>query len=208
MNKRVAILSYGTGNLASLKDALNFLGASCVIATSAQDLIASEAIVLPGVGSFSHATNFLRETGLLQPTLARIKSGAPTLGICLGFQLLTRYSEEGDLEGLGLFRCDTRRIRPSSSKIFKVPHLGWNNISATRGTPILLSSVPREDQVFYFSNAYSVGLSPELPSPIGIYQHGGEFVAMLEQGSLFGVQFHPEKSRTQGMQVLRNFLRF
>lgn len=103
MTRNVAIISYGTGNLASLSDALEEVGATCTVAKTPRDLADVDALVLPGVGHFGHAMNHFRSSGLLVPTLEKIRSGVPTLGICLGFQLLTRSSEEaGRAPGLGL----------------------------------------------------------------------------------------------------------
>lgn len=207
MNRRVAIISYGTGNLASLSDAIEAAGASCSVATSERDLAEADSLVLPGVGHFGHAMRYFRTSGLLEPTLEKIRSGTPTLGICLGFQLLTRASEEAAGEqGLGLLPCTTVRIRPATSDVHKVPHLGWNNIHQTHGAPRLLAGIPTDDQVFYYANAYGVSRATELSLPLATYSHGADYVALIEHGSVFGVQFHPEKSRAQGLQLLRNFL--
>jgi imidazole glycerol phosphate synthase glutamine amidotransferase subunit len=207
MNRRVAIISYGTGNLASLSDALEAVGAECYVANTASDLAGSDALVLPGVGHFRHAMNFFRASGLLEPTLARIRSGVPTLGICLGFQLLTRSSEEaGGEAGLGLLPCATVRIRPSAPHVHKVPHLGWNTIDKSQGSPRLLTGIPSEEQIFYYANAYAVSWAQDLLPPLATYWHGSEYVGLIEQGSVFGVQFQPDKSRRQGLHLLRNLL--
>lgn len=207
MNRHVAIISYGTGNLASLSDALESVGASCTVARVATDLVGADALVLPGVGHFGHAMNFFRASGLIEPTLERIRSGVPTLGICLGFQLLTRSSEEaGGDAGLGLLPCSTIRIRPANPHVHKVPHLGWNTLDRSQGAPRLLAGIPAEDQTFYYANAYAVSWDQSLLPPLATYSHGSEYVGLIEQGSVYGVQFHPEKSRTQGLHLLRNFL--
>jgi imidazole glycerol-phosphate synthase subunit HisH len=207
MNRRVAILSYGTGNLASLTDALTVAGASCVVATTVSDLLGADALVLPGVGHFGHAMRYFRTSGLLEPTLEMIRSGVPVLGICLGFQLLTRASEEAvGEEGLGLLSCDTVRIRPDAPHVNKVPHLGWNDIHRVDEFPRLLAGIPPEDRVFYYANSYGVRDAGGLLPPFATYSHGAEYVALIEQGSVFGVQFHPEKSRAQGLQLFKNFL--
>lgn len=207
MTRNVAIISYGTGNLASLGDALEEVGGSCKVARTPADLAGADALVLPGVGHFGHAMNHFRASGLLEPTLEVIRSGVPTLGICLGFQLLTRSSEEaGGAAGLGLLPFSTVRIRPASPRVHKVPHLGWNTIHKSQGTPRLLMGIPAEDQVFYYANAYAVPWEQEISAPLSTYSHGSEYVGLIEQDSLFGVQFHPEKSRSQGLRLLRNFL--
>jgi len=206
--RRVSIISYGTGNLASISSALEAVGAACTVANTPSDLSGADALVLPGVGHFHHAMNFFRASGLLESTLEKIRSGVPTLGICLGFQLLTRTSEEGEGEaGLGLLPCSTVRIRPRSPKMYKVPHLGWNTIHKTHGSPKLLAGIPVKDQIFYYANAYAVRWEQEPLSPHASYFHDSEYSALIEHGSLFGVQFHPEKSRTQGLHLLSNFLK-
>lgn len=207
MPPKVAIISYGTGNLASLSDALEEVGASCKVATAPADLADADALVLPGVGHFGHAMNHFSASGLLEPTLEKIRNGVPTLGICLGFQLLTRSSEEaGGAAGLGVLPFSTVRIRPGNPRVHKVPHLGWNSIHKSQGSPRLLTGIPAEDQVFYYANAYAVPWMQEISAPLSTYSHGSEYVGLIEQDSLFGVQFHPEKSRSQGLRLLRNFL--
>lgn len=207
MTRNVSIISYGTGNLGSLSAALEEVGASCKVASIPTDLAGADALVLPGVGHFGHAMNHFRASGLLEPTLEKIRSGVPTLGICLGFQLLTRSSEEvGGAAGLGLLPFATVRIRPPNPRMHKVPHLGWNSIHKSQGSPRLLRGIPAEDQVFYYANAYGVPWTEDLCSPLATYSHGSEYVGLIEQDSLFGVQFHPEKSRSQGLRLLRNFL--
>ena len=207
MNRRVGIISYGTGNLASLADAFGSIGATCTLVNTASDLAGSDALVLPGVGHFRHAMNFLRSSGLLQPTMDRINGGIPTLGICLGFQLLSMSSEEGDGDrGLGILPFPIARIRPQMPHLHKVPHLGWNAIHHTFGSSRLLNGIPSEDQVFYYANAYAAKWTKDLAQPLATFSHGEEFIALIEQDSVFGVQFHPEKSRAQGLRLLKNFL--
>ena len=211
MNRRVGIISYGTGNLASLADAFGSVGATCTLVNTAADLADSDALVLPGVGHFGHAMNFLRSSGLLQPIMDQINGGLPTLGICLGFQLLAMSSEEGDGDGdgdrgLGILPFPIARIRPQMPQLHKVPHLGWNPIHHTFGSSRLLSGIPSEEQVFYYANAYAAKWTKDLAQPLATFSHGEEFIALIEQDLVFGVQFHPEKSRAQGVRLLKNFL--
>ena len=205
--RRVAIVSYGTGNLASLSDALEAAGARCNVATQASDLVGAEALVLPGVGHFGHAMSFFRASGLLEPALHLVRSGMPTLGICLGFQLLTHASEEAaGQDGLAVLPCTTTRIRPADASMHKVPHLGWNAIDSAQGAPILLEGIAAEDRLFYYANAYAVRAEPPLALPHATFEHGAPYLALVEKGTVFGVQFHPEKSRSQGLRLLSNFL--
>jgi imidazole glycerol-phosphate synthase subunit HisH len=145
--------------------------------------------------------------GVREVLLSLISQGLPVLGICLGFQLLTGASEEApSMDGLGLLPGFTQRIRPLNTQLHKVPHLGWNSVQASVNTPRLLQGLTAEQQLFYFANAYGVAGVPAPLSCHGIYYHEAPWLGLVEQGSVFGVQFHPEKSRSQGLQVLRNFL--
>ncbi len=204
----VTIVSYGTGNLASLYDAFDSAGAKCRVASSAADLANVQALVLPGVGHFGHAVRFLRDAGLTEPILALIKRGVPTLGICLGFQLLTLSSEEAvDEAGLGVLPLHIVRIRPVDTQIYKVPHLGWNTVHQTLGESKLLSGIEGAKQAFYYANGYGAAWTGQSQAPIATYDHGGTYIGLIEQENVFGVQFHPEKSRSQGLTLLRNFLK-
>ncbi len=205
--KQVAIVSYGTGNIASLEESFEAIGAQAYLAASPHDLQRADALVLPGVGHFGAAMASLRHSGLLQVLLQRIGDGVPTLGICLGFQLLTACSEEAPgIPGLGLLPLRTERLRPHNSSLYKVPHLGWNAIAETLSAPRLLSGIAADRQLFYYANAYGVAPNTELSCPQAYYLHDNPWIALVEHGNIFGVQFHPEKSRHQGLQLLRNFL--
>jgi imidazole glycerol phosphate synthase glutamine amidotransferase subunit len=207
MIRRVTIISYGTGNLSSLVAAIESVGAVCRVAAATSDLVDSDALVLPGVGHFNQAMRYLQESGMLLPTLEMIRNGVPTLGVCLGLQLLTHSSEEAPgVEGLGLLPFSAMRMRPMDTKRFKVPQLGWNKIYRSYGESRLLSGIPENLRVFYYANAYGIGLELNPRQPYATFFHGSEHIALIEHGTLFGVQFHPEKSREQGLLLLKNFL--
>jgi imidazole glycerol-phosphate synthase subunit HisH len=204
----VAIVDYGTGNVASLEEAFAAVGAKAYLATTPDAIHLADALVLPGVGHFGQASLALRHNGCWEPLITLVRQGMPTLGICLGFQLLTRSSEEAsDVPGLGLLAdlC-TIRIRPGNPRRYKVPHLGWNSLDQCSGPPSLLAEITPERQLFYFANAYAVPPVACLSDPHAAYNHGSSWLALVQQGNLCGVQFHPEKSRQQGLQLLHNFL--
>ena len=146
--------------------------------------------------------------GMVDPLLQAVRSGLPTLGICLGFQLLTASSEEApNALGLALFpQLRSVRIRPAQPNLHKVPHLGWNSLDHTLNSPSLLDGIPPADQLFYFANAYAVASNGALALPHSVYSHGSTWLGLVQDVNVCGVQFHPEKSRRQGLQVLRNFL--
>lgn len=208
MAKRVAIVDYGTGNIASLEAALCAAGATAQLASTPDAFEAVDALVLPGVGHFGRACEHLHRSGLAECVKWRVCDGLPTLGICLGFQLLTASSEEApDHPGLALLpQLRSLRIRPADPRRHKVPHLGWNSLEHPSCQPRLLRGIPPEDQVFYFANAYAVPPTDGIDSATAHYQHDRPWLALVEQDNICAVQFHPEKSRRQGLQLLRNFL--
>lgn len=204
----VAIVDYGTGNLASLDQAFRAIGANPFLASTPDQLRRADALVLPGVGHFGPASQALTSSGLREALITLIGSGFPCLAICLGFHLLTHASEEApDLPGLGLLDLYTSRIKPINTRLYKVPHLGWNTLSSTEPPPLLLAEIEPERQLFYFANAYAIAAPEVTPNPVALYFHERPWLAIVQHGSIHAVQFHPEKSRSQGLQLLRNFLR-
>jgi glutamine amidotransferase len=204
---KVAIVDYGTGNIASLDRAFKAIGASTLLASSPSQLCSVDAVVLPGVGHFGPASTHLRRTGLHAALQEQIQAGLPTLGICLGFQLLTQSSQEAPgMPGLALLPLHTERLEPFNSRLHKVPHLGWNTLDPGPDIPTLLRGIPSQQQLFYFANAYAVAPNPNHQKPQALYHHERPWLAVVERVNIHGVQFHPEKSRSQGLQVLRNFL--
>lgn len=206
-HKTVGIIDYGTGNIASLDLAFAELGVATCLIQSPEQLHHLDAVVLPGVGHFEPSRLTLQSNGVQEALIALIHSGLPTLGICLGFQLLTVCSEEApQADGLGLLPMRTERLRPTNTKLHKVPHLGWNSLSSPAEQPRLLAGIAPRDRLFYFANAYAIAPNASHSGPQALYQHERPWLAIVEQANIHGVQFHPEKSRRQGLQLLRNFL--
>lgn len=206
-NKTVGIIDYGTGNIASLDQAFAELGASICLIQSPEQLYHLDAVVLPGVGHFGPSRQMLQASGVQEALIGLMRSGLPTLGICLGFQLLTASSEEAPhASGLGLLPLHTERLRPSNTKLHKVPHLGWNSLTSPARASRLLAGIAPHDQLFYFANAYAIAPNASLRAHQALYQHERNWLALVEQANIHGVQFHPEKSRSQGLKLLRNFL--
>lgn len=209
--KSIAIIDYGTGNIASLDQAFDAIGACAHLASAPEHLKGVDAIVLPGVGHFGPARERLSSSGMEHALLELITTGIPVLGICLGFQLLTRSSEEAPAaKGLGLLPLHTTRLRPINTRAHKVPHLGWNTISpdsvSAAPPPILLAGIEPDSCLFYFANAYAIASCQRFQGPRALYQHERSWLALVQHGNIHGVQFHPEKSRSQGLKLLRNFL--
>ena len=196
----LGVIDYGSGNLRSVCKALEASGASPRLITSASEMSALDAIVVPGVGAFAHCAENLRATGLWNPVRDWAASGKSYLGICLGYQLLFESSEESPgVEGLGVLRG--RVVRFASGEL-KVPHMGWNTLHDTAGP--LYKGFPAEVSMYFVHSYYPVPDDQEILS--ARCEYGVPFAAGVSCGSLHAVQFHPEKSQAAGLALLRNFL--
>lgn len=198
----VAVVDYGTGNLHSVRNALEAVGAQVCVTNDADQLAMAKRIVLPGVGAFGTCISQLKASGLL-PALERavIDEKKPLLGICVGMQILAdRGLEDGEHAGLGWISGEVRALE---AKGLRIPHVGWNDVRSA-GLPGPLSWLKGE-QAFYFTHSYQ--FVPADPSVVaGICDYGGPVVAAVQQANIFATQFHPEKSQQMGLQVLKAFL--
>lgn len=196
--KVVCVIDYGVGNLRSISKGLEKVGAHVKLTTSEEDIIAADAIVLPGVGAFKDAIKKLEP---LKEVIAReVEGGKPVLGICLGLQLLFDESTEGgQYRGLALLRGRVTRLPDS----VKVPHIGWNTIKVKRESP-LLRGVESGAYVYFAHSYYAIPQSEEIVAATTAY--GVEFPSVICSNNIFATQFHPEKSGRVGLQVLRNFV--
>jgi glutamine amidotransferase len=196
---RIAVVDYGAGNLVSISHALERVGAAVSIASRATHLEGAEGLVVPGVGASGPAMAALRGRGLVKPILAAVDRGIPYLGICLGLQLLFQRSEEDGARGLAVLRGVVRRLEAAP----RLPHIGWNQLEL-RGDHPLLRGIP-DGAACYFVHSYA-GV-PEDPSVVlAETEHGGRFVSAVAAGPMLGVQFHPERSGEDGLQVLANYV--
>jgi len=192
----IAVVDYGAGNLKSVRKAFDHLGANVVVTNQCEVVAAADKIVLPGVGHFS-ALGALDHAGLRDALLEGIRAGKPFLGICLGMQWLFEGSEEApDLGGAGLFAGACRRF-PST---VKSPHVGWNTLMM-HGESRLLRNLA-QDSFVYYTHSFQ---APLVAATTAASEHGLPFSAAVERDNIFGVQFHPEKSGTVGLSILRNF---
>ncbi len=191
----IAIIDYQAGNLASVRKAFDHLGHESVITDDPEAISRAHKIVLPGVGNFGATTALAG--ALRQSITTAIDRGVPLLGICLGMQWMFESSQEApQLHGLGLFTGQCEKF-PTE---VKSPHVGWNQLQI-RSTSRLLRGLA-EDSFVYFTHSYR---APLVEATVAGCAYGGTFSAAIERGQLFGVQFHPEKSGTAGLQLLRNF---
>jgi imidazole glycerol-phosphate synthase subunit HisH len=201
----IVIIDYGMGNIGSIANMLKKVGANAAVASSDADTIAqARKLILPGVGSFDHGMTKLKELGLVDVLHDRVcVAGVPVLGICLGMQLMTQRSEEGNLPGLGWIDAETVRFNfgPGQSAL-KIPHMGWNTVTIAKDGELFASI--HEPPRFYFVHSYhAVCRCPE--DVMARAHHGYEFVAGFSRANITGVQFHPEKSHKYGMTFLRNW---
>ena len=199
----VTIIDYGMGNIGSVKNALIALGHEPVISAKKEDIQKATHLILPGVGAFGDGIKNLREARLIDVlTEEVIANKKPVLGVCLGMQMMASGGEEGGFhEGLGWIAGVTRKFKIDEN-IFKVPHVGWNDVR-NLGESKLLRGI--ENPIFYFVHSYH--LVPESRSVIrGETGYGEIFASVIEFGNIYGVQFHPEKSQKAGLDLLNNFL--
>jgi imidazole glycerol-phosphate synthase subunit HisH len=196
----IAIVDYGMGNRRSVEKALEHVGARPVI-TSDHDLITrADHVVLPGVGAFPQAMRNIRRAGLDEALNDRFLDGGPILGLCLGMQLLFGASDEheGD-DGLGFLAGKVRRFDTRGERL---PHIGWNLVTFRRGSRLTDGMGPAA--AFYHVHSFVCEPDDE-GDVVGVGEYGLPFVSIVERGNVMGVQFHPEKSSRDGLQLLRNF---
>ncbi len=191
----IALIDYGAGNTASVINVLKDLNAEFVLTNDKEIISNAEKIILPGVGEASSAMSKLQQLDLISPIKKLTK---PFLGICLGMQLLCRKTEEGNADCLNVIPVDVKKFDSTKSK---VPHMGWNSINNFRDEN-LLRNIP-ENSFFYFAHSYYV---PENQFTTSVCNYEINFSSSIRYKNFFGVQFHPEKSAEQGIQIIKNFL--
>jgi glutamine amidotransferase len=202
---KVAIVDFGAGNLGSLPNALRRIGIAGEVTRDPAIIERADRLILPGVGSFDTAMRNLAAYGLV-PALesAVLVDGKPILGICLGMQILTDGSEEGQMPGLGWISGQVRRIHHAGpSPTLKVPHIGWNTVTPCTNSPLFARLDPAAR--FYFVHSYHVTVSDQAHAA-GITEYGIQFVSAVHKKNISGVQFHPEKSQEVGLRLIQNFL--
>jgi imidazole glycerol-phosphate synthase subunit HisH len=197
----ITILDYGIGNLGSVRNMLRRAGQECEITADPAVVDRAQKIILPGVGAFDRAMTRLNESGL-RPVLDRkaLEEKIPVLGICLGMQMLTKGSEEGDLPGLGYIPAFAYRF-PADS-VLKVPHMGWNRVVKAQSSQ-LTDSLP-DDSRFYFVHSYYVRVEDEANALLKC-RYGVGYDAAIIKDNVFGAQFHPEKSHKFGRALFAAF---
>lgn len=199
----ITIIDYGMGNLGSVLNMFKKVGAPAKITSSPEEILKSEKLILPGVGSFDAAMSRLNESGLSEVLNSLVlEKRVPILGICLGMQLMMEGSEEGKLPGFGWIKGKAYHFKGRIPLNLKVPHMGWNDIAITQQNS-LTDGFDGEIR-FYFVHSYFVKVENPAHSMMKC-SYGLEFDAAVHKNNIYGSQFHPEKSHKFGMQFLRNF---
>lgn len=203
----IAVIDYGVGNLFSLTASLRYLGAETVVTNRSEDIVKADRIILPGVGAFEDAAAKLRATGLVDTIMSETAAGKPLLGICLGMQLLFEESHEyGVHKGLGLIKGTVASIDEDLKKQgitdLKVPHIGWNALDFKEDEP-LFKYIKQGDCVYYVHSFYGRDCEERT---IATSMYGIKITGAVRNGSVYGTQFHPEKSGDVGLNILRAFM--
>lgn len=197
----IAIIDYGFGNLRSVSKALSLLSINSKITDSKKEIQDASAIIFPGVGSFGDCIKNLNDKDIIKPIKDSIKSGKPFLGICLGLQILFDSSEESPgSKGLSLLDGSIDKIQFESNNL-KVPHMGWNQVEIKNKSKIL-KDIPNNSW-FYFVHSYKSSVDETFTDSVSNY--GNDFASSISIDNIFATQFHPEKSSSLGLKVLKNF---
>jgi glutamine amidotransferase len=197
----IAIIDYGMGNLRSVQKGFEKVGYAASVTSDPGEVAAAAKVVLPGVGAFEDAMTELRRRRLVGPVLAALESGKPFLGICLGLQLLFETSfENGQHKGLGVLEGEV--VRFDLQEGYTVPHMGWNQLSIVRRTPIL-EGIAEGTYVYFVHSYYVIPGDPAVIATTTDYPD--PFCSMVWRDNLFAAQFHPEKSQADGLRILKSF---
>ena len=198
----IAIIDYGVGNLFSLKSSFAAIGYDALVTSDPEVLRAADRLILPGVGAFGDAAQKLKASGLGKVLCEQAAKGKPIMGICLGMQLLFDKSYEyGVHEGLGLISGSVRPISEVIPKDYKIPHIGWNALKFKRKSPIF-KYLKDGDHVYFVHSFYAADCKDAV---IADAEYGAELTAAVQNGNVYGCQFHPEKSGNVGLNILRAF---
>lgn len=212
---KFVIIDYSKGNVRSVQKSLELAGVEALITADTEEIRSADALVLPGVGAFADASEYMLRTGQMQVIRERIHAGIPFLGICLGMQLLYERGDEGMpkkeeawAEGLGILQGSCKRIasEDAEGRQVKVPHVGWNQVEYIREPGLLFTGI-EDGSNFYFTHSYQCCPEPEgTPELLATVTHAEALPSVVGRKNAFGVQFHPEKSSHKGLRFMKNFV--
>lgn len=199
----IGIVDYGVGNVNAFLNIYKRANIESQIVSSSEDVRKCSRLILPGVGHFEHAMNALLKSGLKESLEEMvIHNQTPVLGICVGMQMMARFSEEGNVEGLGWLDADVKKfdITKIENKPF-LPHMGWNDVDVLKKNDLIDIT---KKHLFYFLHSYYIKCD-DLKDVVSTSNYGGEFASIVNKGNIYGIQCHPEKSHSDGIDVLYNF---
>jgi glutamine amidotransferase len=204
--KKICIIDLGICNVGSVLNIINKARANAIICKNASEARLYEKIILPGVGKFDTGIKALLSSGFDKNFWNEcIAKNKYILGICLGMQLFCRSSEEGNLQGLSLFNADCKRFKFDKNSKLKIPHMGWNLLNLVKKN-LLINNEDEKELRYYFIHSYKV-FSHDPNIIIATTNYGEEFCSVLQKDNIFGVQFHPEKSHSFGLELIKNFVK-
>lgn len=204
MKQKLIIVDYGMGNLHSIMKKVRQTGVNASISSNPKDILTADKLILPGVGHFGKAMESLKHNNLIE-TLneAVLVKKKPVLGICLGAQLMTKYSEEGNVDGLGWIDAQVVQFKIKNKREYKIPHMGWNTITIEKQSN-LMKNICMEDE-FYFIHSYYLSVNDK-SSILNTTNYSETFVSAIEKENIFGFQYHPEKSHDAGATLFKNYI--
>lgn len=202
----ICVIDYGMGNLRSVSKAIEALGGRVQVSSNPKTISHASKLILPGVGEFGTAMKELKSRRIEEPIQEAVRRGKPFLGICLGLQLLFEESDESpNTKGLSIIPGKVKKFKLSKTKNLKIPQMGWNQVDFAKSSPITKGI--QNHSFFYFVHSY-YALPQKKDVVLGTTEYGEDFPSIIGRDSIFALQFHPEKSQSAGLKILKNFIQY